>query len=105
MPRNPKLMLNNCQKFIRVRCIGLLDAMGETGRDVLPDERAAHELGARNRLCEGAKPMHRNPTLLSAALLIAASPPAAAQPASRTSADWRRGATCYEIFVRSFYDS
>jgi glycosidase len=49
--------------------------------------------------------MHRHPTLLSAALVLAAFLPAAAQPAARPAADWRRGATCYEIFVRSFYDS
>ncbi|MDQ6635414.1 MAG: alpha-amylase family glycosyl hydrolase, partial [Gemmatimonadota bacterium] len=48
--------------------------------------------------------MHRHPMLLVAALLLAASIPSAAQPAARAS-DWRRGATCYEIFVRSFYDS
>ena len=50
--------------------------------------------------------MRRNPSVsLWAALLIVAYVPAAAQPAARTSSDWRRGATCYEIFVRSFYDS
>jgi glycosidase len=50
--------------------------------------------------------MRRNPTTsLGAALLIATSLPAAAQPAAGSAADWRRGATCYEIFVRSFYDS
>src|SRR5712671_4803350 len=49
--------------------------------------------------------MRRMPTmLLSAAALLAASLPMAAQPGASGS-DWRRGATCYEIFVRSFYDS
>jgi alpha-amylase len=41
---------------------------------------------------------------LSAALLAATA--AAAQPASApAAADWRRGGTCYEVFVRSFSDS
>src|SRR3979490_2615188 len=48
--------------------------------------------------------MHRKSTLFAAALLIAASIPSAAQPAAPAS-DWRRGATCYQIFVLSFYDS
>src|SRR5215207_5980886 len=26
-------------------------------------------------------------------------------PVTSAPADWRRGATCYEVFVRSFYDS
>ncbi|HEX2780568.1 MAG TPA: alpha-amylase family glycosyl hydrolase [Gemmatimonadaceae bacterium] len=37
------------------------------------------------------------------ALLLAAAIPAGAQ--TRSLPDWTRGATCYEIFVRSFYDS
>ena len=37
---------------------------------------------------------------------LALAPAAAAQePIPRDTADWRRGAVCYEIFVRSFYDS
>lgn len=45
--------------------------------------------------------MRRIPlALLGAALL--AGPPAAAQSQA---ADWTRGATCYEVFVRSFHDS
>lgn len=42
----------------------------------------------------------RRITLASLALLLAA--PAAAQ---RQAAEWTRGATCYEVFVRSFHDS
>jgi glycosidase len=38
-----------------------------------------------------------------AALLAA--PLAAQEPADSANFDWRRGAVCYEIFVRSFYDS
>ena len=51
--------------------------------------------------------MRRTPTtLLTAAALLAASLPLAAQPRVRPSgAEWARGATCYEIFVRSFRDS
>ncbi|HEX6060152.1 MAG TPA: alpha-amylase family glycosyl hydrolase [Gemmatimonadaceae bacterium] len=41
---------------------------------------------------------------LHAALLPLLAAPAAAQAAPDT-ADWRRGATCYEVFVRSFDDS
>lgn len=46
-------------------------------------------------------------TVLHAALLLPAiAVPAAAQPSSAPdTTDWRRGATCYEIFVRSFVDS
>ena len=48
--------------------------------------------------------MSRTTFLASCATLVACALPCAAQPAS-TSADWKRGAVCYEIFVRSFYDS
>jgi len=38
--------------------------------------------------------------------LLAAPRPSAAQPArARIDTTWRRGGTCYEIFVRSFFDS
>ncbi len=37
--------------------------------------------------------------------LAAAAGPGTAQEASTSLADWKRGAVCYEIFVRSFYDS
>src|SRR5687767_13588580 len=48
----------------------------------------------------GGTPMRRlAPALLGAALL--AGVPAAAQ----RQAEWTRGATCYEVFVRSFQDS
>ncbi|HEX6746926.1 MAG TPA: alpha-amylase family glycosyl hydrolase [Longimicrobium sp.] len=45
------------------------------------------------------------PTLCAALLACAAS--AAAQPARPAAPlpDWRRGGVCYEVFVRSFYDS
>ena len=42
-----------------------------------------------------------------AALVVAAAPAGAQVPSvsvSRTP-DWKRGAVCYEIFIRSFYDS
>jgi alpha-amylase len=44
---------------------------------------------------------------LLAALLLATTValPALGQPRSPAGTDWRQGATCYEIFVRSFYDS
>jgi alpha-amylase len=53
--------------------------------------------------------MPRLMRLLSAALALCAillMPTAlSAQAGSNPSADWKRGAVCYEIFVRSFYDS
>ncbi|HEV7588700.1 MAG TPA: alpha-amylase family glycosyl hydrolase [Longimicrobium sp.] len=53
--------------------------------------------------------MRRIALTLSAALLAGAAPAAAqALAVSHTpspSADWRRGGTCYEVFVRSFSDS
>jgi glycosidase len=50
--------------------------------------------------------MHRVAVVASCAvLLIAAAPCVAQSPAPAASADWKRGAVCYEIFVRSFYDS
>ena len=48
--------------------------------------------------------MSRTAFLASCATLVATTLPCAAQPTS-ASADWKRGAVCYEIFVRSFYDS
>jgi alpha-amylase len=42
--------------------------------------------------------------LLGVALAASASV-AAAQAAAMSGSDWKRGAVCYEIFVRSFYDS
>lgn len=44
---------------------------------------------------------------LSTALLLVpmAAAPASAQAPADTAADWRDGGVCYEIFVRSFYDS
>jgi alpha-amylase len=43
------------------------------------------------------------PTALISLLLCAAT--AGAQPVTKDAADWRKGAVCYEIFVRSFFDS
>jgi glycosidase len=40
-----------------------------------------------------------------AAALLAAAPAAAQAPRAAEPADWRRGGTCYEVFVRSFADS
>ncbi|HEX5869413.1 MAG TPA: hypothetical protein VFY65_03295, partial [Longimicrobium sp.] len=45
--------------------------------------------------------MRRIPLALAGAALLAGAP-AAGQPQA---ADWTRGATCYEVFVRSFHDS
>lgn len=49
------------------------------------------------------------PRLAAASLLVATvlfAPPAASQPAMQpAAAEWTHGATCYEVFVRSFYDS
>src|SRR4051812_30721706 len=42
---------------------------------------------------------HRLATTLTAALLLANT------ASAQQKADWKTGATCYEIFVRSFYDS
>jgi len=53
--------------------------------------------------------MRRITLVLSAALLAGAAPAAAqtvaASHAPASSDDWRRGGTCYEVFVRSFSDS
>ena len=48
--------------------------------------------------------MSRTAFLASCATLVATALPCAAQPTTGA-ADWERGAVCYEIFVRSFYDS
>jgi alpha-amylase len=40
-----------------------------------------------------------------AAALAAPATPAHAQGGAASASDWKRGAVCYEIFVRSFYDS
>ncbi len=37
--------------------------------------------------------------------LIVSAMPVDAQPTSLATDDWKRGAVCYEVFVRSFYDS
>ncbi|HVG43179.1 MAG TPA: alpha-amylase family glycosyl hydrolase, partial [Longimicrobium sp.] len=54
--------------------------------------------------------MRRIPLALCAALVAAAAPAAAQNTvfvsrAPALGADWRRGGTCYEVFVRSFADS
>ncbi|MEX2154703.1 MAG: alpha-amylase family glycosyl hydrolase [Gemmatimonadaceae bacterium] len=46
-----------------------------------------------------------NVSAIVAAVLISTTPTAATTQASNAAADWRRGAVCYEVFVRSFYDS
>jgi len=51
-----------------------------------------------------APPLRRLAALPAAALLLPLHLPAAAT-AQEEHADWRRGAVCYEIFVRSFQDS
>ena len=43
--------------------------------------------------------------LLALALAVGPAAPLAAQGASSPDGDWRDGGVCYEIFVRSFYDS
>src|SRR5688500_8254562 len=49
--------------------------------------------------------MHRiSAVALSVALLVSAMS-ARAQPPVTSTAGWKRGAVCYEVFVRSFYDS
>jgi alpha-amylase len=40
-----------------------------------------------------------------AALVLAAAPCGAQVPSVSRNPDWKRGAVCYEIFIRSFYDS
>jgi alpha-amylase len=42
---------------------------------------------------------------LGVALVVATVPGAAQVPSAPISSDWKRGAVCYEIFVRSFSDS
>lgn len=50
--------------------------------------------------------MHRHVVAAAGAALLFYSARTAAQPSNASSAsEWRRGAVCYEIFVRSFYDS
>ena len=44
------------------------------------------------------------PAVLCTAALTSASPAASQEPDS-TGSDWTDGGVCYEIFVRSFYDS
>jgi alpha-amylase len=48
--------------------------------------------------------MIRLPALLPASIVLAVTP-LLAQNASAPSAEWRRNGVCYEVFVRSFYDS
>ena len=48
--------------------------------------------------------MNRTAILASCGELVACALPCTAQPTAASS-DWKRGAVCYEIFVRSFYDS
>jgi glycosidase len=45
------------------------------------------------------------PAAVAVALALLSSAPALAQPTAPAAASWTRGATCYEIFVRSFSDS
>jgi len=50
--------------------------------------------------------MHRAAlAALGAAFLVASVPCGAQTPSATRATDWKRGAVCYEIFVRSFYDS
>ena len=42
---------------------------------------------------------------LSAALFIVPAPTAAQEASGRDTHGWTHGAVCYQIFVRSFYDS
>ncbi len=50
--------------------------------------------------------MHHHVVAAAGAALLFYSARTAAQPSNASSAsEWRRGAVCYEIFVRSFYDS
>src|SRR5258706_2900474 len=44
-------------------------------------------------------------TTVAKTLSTTTPPPASTAPVKSAVPDWRRGATCYEIFVRSFYDS
>lgn len=65
-------------------------------------------LSAGRRSTRDAISMHA-PTIrtaaVSALLAIAAAAPLAAQEAAAPASDWRSGGVCYEVFVRSFYDS
>ncbi|MGQ0713740.1 MAG: alpha-amylase family glycosyl hydrolase [Gemmatimonadaceae bacterium] len=49
--------------------------------------------------------MHRSAFAACCAAVVATAPCAAQGATPSASADWKRGAVCYEIFVRSFYDS
>ena len=49
--------------------------------------------------------MNRIALVVSVVALAAGLNPCAAQGVIAGSSDWKRGAVCYEIFVRSFYDS
>ena len=43
--------------------------------------------------------------VLCTALAVTVAPTAAQEANNSHVSDWKRGAVCYEIFVRSFYDS
>lgn len=49
--------------------------------------------------------MHRTAIVACWIALVAGVAPCAAQNSTAAGSDWKRGAVCYEIFVRSFYDS
>lgn len=49
--------------------------------------------------------MHRIAIVACWITLVAGVAPCAAQNPTAAGSDWKRGAVCYEIFVRSFYDS
>lgn len=49
--------------------------------------------------------MHRTAIVACWIALVAGVAPCAAQNPTAAGSDWKRGAVCYEIFVRSFYDS
>ena len=49
--------------------------------------------------------MHRPATALVAALLLLPAASSAQRHRATETVDWKRGAVCYEVFVRSFYDS
>jgi alpha-amylase len=55
-------------------------------------------------LLPGLSQMMRTAALLPASIVLAITP-LVAQNTSAPSAEWRRNGVCYEVFVRSFYDS